>query len=211
LYKKLKEEEIEFYLGYGVEELENNELVGVKVNCKGKVSGEIITFSAERILIAAGRKPNFETLNLEKAGVHAGKKEIQVNAKCRTNVKNIFACGDVTGKPQFTHYAEHMAKTAITNMILKIPLRLEKTNIPWCTYTDPEIAQVGMNEQQLNDKNITFEVYKFRYNKIDRALADSTETGWIKGIGKKKFGTDLWREHCRRNGRRSYKRICIGN
>lgn len=187
LYKQLKKEGIEFYLGYGVEEFQNQD-GQIKVSCKGKVSEEIISFSAESVLLAVGRKANISRLNLEKAGVIADKKGIPVDSKCRTNIKNIYACGDVSGRAQFTHYAEHMAKTAITNMILKMPFKLEEVNIPWCTYSDPEIAHVGMNEQELYNKNISFEVYKFPYNKIDRALADSTENGWIKVLAKESSG-----------------------
>lgn len=190
LYEKLKKEGIDFYLGHSVEKFEKDG-ANAKVICKNKKSGEIVSISGENVLLAVGRKANIEDLNLENIGVKTDKRGIPVDAKCRTNKNHIYACGDVAGKAQFTHYAEHMSKTAITNMILKIPMKLEEVNIPWCTYSDPEIAHVGMTEENLKERNESFEVYKFPYNKIDRALADSTGEGWIKVFAKKGSGKIL--------------------
>jgi len=131
-------------------------------------------------LVAAGRSPNVEHLDLEKAGVQFTKHGVQVNEQCRTNRKHIYAAGDVTGRANFTHMAEHMAKTAITNIALKIPKKMDSNRLSWVTYTDPEVAGLGMSEIQLIEKRVSFQVYEFPYSKVDRALATGKPNGLIR-------------------------------
>jgi len=187
LKDKLISEGVRFCLHSGVDAFKKT-AKGISVECIDNKTKKRFTLSAEKVLISVGRKANIDSLNLEKINVAANKHGVIVNSKCRTNLKHIYSCGDVAGRAQFTHYAEHMVKIAITNMILKFPMKLNEINIPWCTYSDPEVAHVGMTESQLIQKGISFEVYKFPYNKIDRALAESTTEGWIKVLAKESSG-----------------------
>lgn len=102
-------------------------------------SGEPVPLDA--VLAATGRRPNIESLQLQAAGVSTTEKGIAVDRHCRTNVKNIFACGDVTGKFLFTHMAEHTAKVAVMNAILHMPASRKDDRVSWCTFTDPELAR----------------------------------------------------------------------
>jgi len=141
----------------------------------------------DAILVATGRKANIDSLNLQAAGVKFTEKGVTIDKSCQTNVSNIYACGDVTGGLQFTHVAEHHAKIAISNVILKLPL---KTNdiIPWVTYTAPEVAHVGMTEKVLKEKGKDYEVYRFPFTKIDRAITDGKTAGLIKVFAKSRSG-----------------------
>ena len=143
------------------------------------------------ILFATGRRANIDSLNLEKAGVHSTKKGIKINEKCRTNQRHIYAVGDVTGEYQFTHMSEHMAKVATSNALIKVPMKIDRKHVPWVTYTDPEMGQIGATEKQLIDMGATFEVYRFPFSKIDRAITDGNTTGLIKVYAKKWSGKIL--------------------
>lgn len=142
----------------------------------------------DALLIATGRKPSVDTLNLTAAGVHYTEKGIQINESCRTNVSNIYACGDVAGGLQFTHIAEHHAKIAVSRALLKLPLKIN-TTVPWVTYTAPELAHVGMTEDVLKASGIKYQVYRFPFSKIDRAVTDGKTAGMIKVFAKSGSGT----------------------
>jgi pyruvate/2-oxoglutarate dehydrogenase complex dihydrolipoamide dehydrogenase (E3) component len=108
-----------------------------------------------------------------------------VDKHCRTSARNIFACGDVTGLYQFTHMSEHMAKVAASNAILRLPVSIDVRNVPWCTFTDPELAHVGADEDHLEKRGIRYETYRFPFSKIDRAITDGETTGMIKVLARK--------------------------
>ena len=184
LLSKLIEEEINFHLNTQVTKVESigdNKVVHFKNN----KSGDTSSITVDEILVSTGRKPNIDGLGLDEAGVEFAKQGIKIDNKCRTTVNNIFACGDVAGSFQFTHYAEHMAKVAVSNAILKLPMKLDSKNIVWCTYTDPELSHAGASEEELKKKNVSYETYKFPFSKIDRAITDSDEFGLIKVYAKK--------------------------
>jgi len=146
-----------------------------------QANGENKNIQANALLVAAGRKANIEGLALENAGVKADR-VIQVNSKMRTTARNIYACGDVTGGFQFTHTASYEAVVAIYNAILKIPKRVDFTNVVWCTYLDPEVASIGYNEQRARAAGIDFIVHKESFSGNDRALAEGETNGFIKLI-----------------------------
>ncbi len=139
---------------------------------------------ADAFLLATGRQPNLKSLNLDAAGVAYTKKGITVNDKCRTNKRHIYAIGDVTGRYQFTHMSEHMGKVAASNAIFKIPFKIDKNHVPWATFTDPELAHVGAREVDLQKKGAKYNVYRFPYSKVDRAITDGEATGLIKVFAK---------------------------
>ncbi len=128
-------------------------------------------------------------------GISTTRKGISIDSKCRTSQKNIYACGDVASTFQFTHYAEHMGKVAISNMLLKLPFKLDTENVPWVTYTDPEVAHVGLSESQLKERKVKYEIYRFPFSKIDRAITESENKGLIKVLAAKGngkiFGVDI--------------------
>lgn len=139
---------------------------------------------ADALLMATGRQPNVEELGLNAAAVEYTERGITVDDRCRTNQKHIYAVGDVTGRYQFTHMSEHMAKVAVTNAVLKWPMRIDVNHVPWVTYTDPELAHVGATEDALENDGVSFQTYPFPYTKVDRALTENATTGLIKVFAK---------------------------
>ncbi len=141
-------------------------------------NGEVL--EADAILAAAGRKPGVDGLNLGAAGVQTNEKGIVVDQRCRSSVKHIYAAGDVAGRYLFTHFAEHMAKTAVTNAILHVPAKLDERNMTWTTFTDPELAHVGRREEDLQREGVKHSVFRFPYTQLDRAITESSTTGMVK-------------------------------
>ncbi len=160
----------------------------INITVENQKSSEQSNIAGDALLLSVGRKPNISELNLESAGVTYDKRGIIVDDHCRTKARNIYACGDVAGRFQFTHFAEHMAKVAVSSALLHFPMSLDTKHITWCTYTDPELAHVGMTEGELKQKGIRYEVYRFPFSKIDRAITESETTGWIKVFAKKLSG-----------------------
>ncbi|MGB3405054.1 MAG: mercuric reductase [Microcoleaceae cyanobacterium] len=137
----------------------------------------------DEILVSAGRQPNVESLNLEAAGVAVGKKGIQVNEKLQTTNSKIYACGDVIGGYQFTHVAGYEAVVVLTNALF---LPISKANyrvIPWATFTDPELARVGLTEDQARERyGKDVYVLKQDFSGVDRAQAEAATQGFGKII-----------------------------
>lgn len=149
-------------------------------------NGKASELRAEALLVAAGRKPNVEGLDLEKAGVRYGKSGIPVDGKMRTNIRHIYACGDVNGQLPFTHVASYEAVVAVYNAILKIPKAADYTNIPWVTYLDPEVASIGYNETRAKEAGIAYTRHVESFERNDRALAEGENRGFIKILMNKK-------------------------
>ncbi len=144
--------------------------------------GEEVRIMADEILIASGRSPNVEGLNLEAAGVKYNHIGIQVDERLRTTTTNIWACGDVAGPYLFTHMAEYQAGVVLRNAVLKIPTRVDYSVVPWATFTDPEVAHVGITETEAREKGLNISVYKHQYSDVDRAVTEVEEAGFVKII-----------------------------
>ena len=144
--------------------------------------GEEQSLKAETILVAMGRSPNIESLNLEAAGIEPDRKGIQVDDKLRTEQKHIYAAGDVTGTYQYTHAAGYEGGIVISNAIFHLPRKANYTFMPWCTYTDPELASIGMNEKRAEEAGIKYSVWTEAFKDNDRSLAEGEKTGRIKMI-----------------------------
>jgi len=172
---------IKFYLGTGIEQA--NMQVGPSIFLKDGTE-----ISGTHLLIATGRRPNIESLNLDAAGVTFTNKGIGIDASCRTNIKHIFAIGDVTGQFAFTHMSEHTAKVAALTALLKYPMKTTPGLTPWVTYTTPELAHVGATEAELKEKEVDYFTYRFPYSKIDRAITDEATLGDIRIYAKKSTG-----------------------
>ncbi|MCH8118483.1 MAG: FAD-dependent oxidoreductase [Planctomycetes bacterium] len=149
--------------------------------------GKTSRTSAESVLIAVGRRPNLEGLELEKAGVDFDQKGIKVDRFLRTTAKNIYAAGDVVPPYLFTHIAEYEAVIATTNACLPIKRKTNYENVLWCTFTDPELAHAGLTEEQAKQRyGDKVRVYRWEHKDVDRAKTDLAQNGLSKFICNKK-------------------------
>ena len=139
------------------------------------------SFCGTHLLMAVGRKANLERLNLEAAGVACDRTGIKVDAGLRSRNRRVYAIGDVAGGLQFTHVAGYHAGVVIRSMLFGLPAKAKSTHIPWATYTDPELAQVGLTEAQAREKyGARLQVARFDFGASDRAMATGKTTGLIK-------------------------------
>ena len=174
---------------------------GVKLLCCGKYlkagkteGGKRLTVDShgqhydvvvDEILVAVGRTPNVERIGLETAGVSYDKNGIRVDARLQSTNPKIFAAGDVCSRYKFTHAAEAMAHIVIQNALFPHPLRLgfasvESLNMPWCTFTEPEIAHVGLYEKEAKEKGLKVETYTHKLDEVDRAILDGEDEGFAR-------------------------------
>jgi len=145
--------------------------------------GEERALPFDQLLIALGRQANVQGFGLEQLGVTLTPRgTVEADPFLRTNFPNIYVCGDVTGPYQFTHTAAHQAWYAAVNALFS-PLkrfRVDYSVIPWATYTDPEVARVGLNELEAQERSIDYELTNYGIDDLDRAIADSEEHGLVK-------------------------------
>ncbi len=145
-----------------------------------KGPGEERLLTGDAILVAAGRKPNTDGLGLAAAGVTFTARGIPTDARLRTNVPHIYACGDVNGQLPFTHVAGYEGGIAVANAILHLPRKADYGKIGWCTYTDPEVASIGMNEKRAVKAGIAYRLFESAFAENDRAVAEGETAGKIK-------------------------------
>jgi pyruvate/2-oxoglutarate dehydrogenase complex dihydrolipoamide dehydrogenase (E3) component len=135
---------------------------------------------ADEILIAAGRAPNIENLGLEAAGVKYGKKGVEVDDNLRTSNRSIFACGDVASRFQFTHVADAQARIVIQNALFFGRAKASALTVPWCTYTSPEIAHVGLYEKDARERGMEVDTLTVPLSTVDRAILDGADEGFLR-------------------------------
>ncbi|MDO8438553.1 MAG: FAD-dependent oxidoreductase [Nitrosomonadaceae bacterium] len=135
---------------------------------------------SSHLLVAAGRRANIEDLGLAAAGVQVNNGRIVTDKRLRTANSDIYACGDVVGPYQFTHMAEHHAGIALRGALFHLPAGIEERVIPWCTFTDPELARVGLSETEAKARGISYQAYTFPFKEIDRAITDGETAGLAK-------------------------------
>ena len=140
------------------------------------------TLRAETILVAMGRDANLADLGLENVGVEFSGKGLQADNRLRTTQKHIYAAGDVTGSYLFTNAAGYEGGIVISNAIFHLPRKVDYTYLPWCTYTDPELASIGMNEKAAKAAGIEYSVWTEAFKDNDRSLAEGEKVGEIKMI-----------------------------
>ncbi len=153
-----------------------------------KADGTTETVEVDEILIGAGRAPNVEGLNLEGVGVEYDRTGVKVDDNLRTTNPRIFAAGDICMDYKFTHTADAAARIVIQNTLFWGSKKLSALTVPWCTYTDPEIAHVGMYEKDALEKGIEVETFTRELKDVDRAIVDGEIEGMVKVHVKK--GTD---------------------
>jgi pyruvate/2-oxoglutarate dehydrogenase complex dihydrolipoamide dehydrogenase (E3) component len=137
---------------------------------------------ATEILVAAGRRPNVDGLDLEKAGIAYSPNGIQVDARLRTTNKKVFAIGDVAGGYQFTHVAGYHAGIVIRNALFRLPAKADHRFVPWVTYTAPELAQVGLTEAEAKKRHGDIRVLRWPFHENDRAQAERATEGLVKVV-----------------------------
>lgn len=168
---------------------------GVKLLCCGKnlaikndgrihlvveSHGQAYDEPVDKLLVAVGRAPNVEGLNLEAVGVEYDGKGVKVNDRLQTTNPRIFAAGDICSPYQFTHAADFMARIVIQNALFLGRAKASRLTIPWCTYTSPEIAHVGLYEHQAQQKGIAVDTFIQKLESIDRAILDGETDGFVK-------------------------------
>lgn len=178
LEEKFKKEGIGVYNSTGIKKVE-------------EVEGKIIThteagsFKSDKILVAAGRKAVLDTLALDNAGIEYDKTGIKVNQKLETNVKGVYAVGDCNGKALLSHAAMHQGMLALMNAINPTPIKQFKNDdflVPWSVFTDPEVAQAGLTEEEAKNKGLDYQIVKENYADYGRAITDGKTEGFVKII-----------------------------
>ncbi len=172
----------------GVRVLTDHAAKEVKVNGGRKAlvceaDGKSVEVEFDAILVAVGRKANTKGFGLEELGVRVEDRgTIETDPFLRTNLPTILCAGDVTGPFQFTHTAAHQAWYAAVNALFGQvkKYRVDYSVIPWCTFTDPEVARVGLSEAEAKEKGVDVEVTLFKLEELDRAIAEREEHGWVK-------------------------------
>lgn len=153
---------------------------GEKVITAENGRGERVEARGEEILVAAGRAPTTDGLALEEAGVEMQSRGLEVDSRLRTTAENVYAAGDITGKYLFTHVAEYQARTAVRNALFPVEGRADYRTVPWTTFTDPEVAHVGLTEEQARQRHRKVKVYRQPLVEMDRAITDGETEGLVK-------------------------------
>jgi dihydrolipoamide dehydrogenase len=175
---KFAKEGIEVLTSHKVLRVEQKQLI-----CEHE--GKEVSVAFDEILVAVGRAAN--TMGLEKLGITlTARGTVEVDEYMRTNIPTIYACGDVAGPYQFTHTAAHQAWYAAVNSLFGKfkKFKVDYSVIPWTTFTDPEVARVGLNEQDAKRQGIKYEITKYGIDDLDRAIADEEAHGFVKVLTK---------------------------
>ncbi|MGD8963309.1 MAG: FAD-dependent oxidoreductase [Desulfobacterales bacterium] len=174
----LQSEGVKFYVNHTIEavsDLGNERQVTLKHN-----DGSVVSLTAETLLVALGRIANVEGLGLETIKVEHDRRGVKVDNRMRTNHKHIYAVGDVNGGFQFTHAAGYEGGVVVSNAIFHLPRKADYTYLPWCTFTDPALGNIGMNEKMAREAGIDYTVYTEEFKNNDRSVAEGEKIGKIK-------------------------------
>ena len=178
--ERMEQEGVDFIEGGRDVVVEGSENGGVTVQYRTEEdSGSV---SGSHLLVATGRRANVHGLNLEAAGVTYNEQGVEVDARLRTSNRRIFAVGDVAGPYQFTHMAAYQAGIVIRNILFKLPAKVDYSAVPWVTYTDPELAQVGVREADAEKSGIKYRVLSWPFSENDRAQTERRIEGMVKVI-----------------------------
>lgn len=173
----IKQEGIDLKENVSISEIKKS---GRNIEIHYKLDGKKHIAKASHLLVAAGRRPNLLSLNLDAAGIEFTTRGIAVDRFLRSSNKRVFAIGDCIGGYQFTHVAGYHASLVIRNSIFRLRSTIKTIQIPWVTYTDPEIAHVGCTEPKLIEQNIKHKVLSMDLSENDRAHAEHKTNGQIK-------------------------------
>ena len=184
IFRILTSEGVNIYTETTIKDLKKeNSVIGVTLKQKEKE----INLTVDGVLVAVGRKNNLDGLKLEQAGIQNNGRFIPVNKYLQTNIKNIYAIGDINGQYPFTHVANYEGKIAVSNALLGFKRKTNYDNVPWVTYTDPEIFHLGLREEDAVRRfGDNINIYKLKLDEVDRFIADRDDEGFIKIITDKK-------------------------
>ncbi|NQY26207.1 MAG: mercuric reductase [Piscirickettsiaceae bacterium] len=174
-------DDIKLYLSSSLTQVEKIDN-GLRITLTEGNNDSVIQIEGSHLLIATGRQANIDNLGLDKAGVAIENNRLVVDARLRTTNKRIYACGDVAGPYLFTHMAEHQAGVVLRNTLFHLPAKSQTKGIPWCTFTDPELARVGLSEREAQQQGIKHRVYTFAFEELDRAIIAGETQGKVKII-----------------------------
>ncbi|MEQ1577957.1 MAG: FAD-dependent oxidoreductase [Hyphomicrobium sp.] len=169
-----------------------------KISVTIKTAAGSETVEGTHLLVAAGRKPNISDLNLEAARIKFDKRGISVDKGLRTSNSRVFAIGDVTGGLQFTHVANYHAGIVIRRALFRLPANTNNALVPWVTFTEPELAHVGLTEAQAREAKLKINVLRWPYHENDRAQAERVIEGHVKVVTAKSgkiLGATIAGEH----------------
>jgi pyruvate/2-oxoglutarate dehydrogenase complex dihydrolipoamide dehydrogenase (E3) component len=147
-----------------------------------KEAGVEQQITGSHVLVAAGRRANVDGLDLEAGGIEYSPKGIKVDARLRTSNRRVYAVGDVAGGLQFTHMAAHHAGVVIKNALFRLPAKVDERAVPWVTYTEPELAHVGLTESLAQDRGVEVEALRWAFKDNDRAQAERATAGFAKAL-----------------------------
>src|SRR5437667_7182152 len=146
------------------------------------------TFFADALLVAIGRSPNLQSLDLKSAGVDVNERGVRVNDYLQTSQRDIYAVGDVIGPFLFTHMADAQARVVVRNIVAPFQFLRQKMDysvVPWCTYVDPEVAHVGLCEKEARQENVDYDLFVVPLQDVDRAVVESEDAGFAKILTRK--------------------------
>lgn len=177
----------------GVRIIKNANVRAATTTDQGKIAVEFLdrpstplaerTLFADAFLVAIGRTPNLHGLDLKSAGVEVNESGVRVNDYLQTSRGHIYAVGDVTGPFLFTHMADAQARVVVRNILMPFQFLRQKMDysvVPWCTYTDPEVAHVALGEKEARQKNVDYDLFVVPLKDVDRAVVESEESGFAK-------------------------------
>ena len=176
----LRQEGVRFHLGCMVKKIEKND-EQIRITAVDTM-GKSTVVQVDALLVAAGRQANVEGIGLDEVGVAYTRKGIQVDEHLSTTVPHIWASGDCTGLYQFSHIAEVQSRTVLQNILLPVRKVPEYAGIPWTTFTDPELAHLGLTEEEATAQGLAYHVYRQPFSLVDRAIVEQEDAGMIKLI-----------------------------
>ncbi len=145
-------------------------------------AGATVSATVDEVFVATGRRANGEGLGLEAAGVELERGAVRVDDRLRSTVPGIWAAGDVAGGLQFTHVADYQAKLVLRNSVFPFSSKASYRTVPWVTYTDPELARVGLTESEARQQDEPVTVYRYGLDDLDRAIVDGYDYGFVKVV-----------------------------
>jgi pyruvate/2-oxoglutarate dehydrogenase complex dihydrolipoamide dehydrogenase (E3) component len=178
VHERLKAEGVRYHLGASILGFEGRK-GDVRVTVRGS-DGMPAVLTGTHLLIAAGRTANIAGLQLDAANVRVDQGRIVTEDVLRTTNRNVYVIGDAAGGYQFTHLAEHHAGILLRHAIFRMRWAKPSLVVPWCTFTDPELARVGLSETEAKQQGVAHRVYRFAFDDIDRARAESESAGFAK-------------------------------
>ena len=193
LCSHLRYEGLEIYTGVRFIEVSES---ADKISIMVEQNGEQKVLEAEKLLVSTGTKPNTDKLGLQNIGLKLTQSgHIEVNNKMETNLKNVYAVGDVANTTAYVYTAAFEGKIAVENAFTGTESKADYSSLPWVVFTDPQVAGTGLDETEAEAQNIPFEVSKLELKDVPRAIAANDTRGFIKLI--RNIETDqLWRKSC---------------